>query len=114
MSINDDCYKLFLLIFINFREDREIALVYFRAAYAPSHFKSEKEWKALERIELSKAVMCPDVATFLAGMKKTQEFLYREEEHLKKLCNYDQKSVNAFQAVMAEFLDLNNPVGITS
>jgi prophage antirepressor-like protein len=54
------------------------------------------------------------VATFLAGMKKTQEFLYREEDHLKELCDYNQYSVETFQSVMAEFLDLNNPVSILS
>ena len=92
--------------------DEEVAIVYYRAGYAPSHFKSNNEWDALTKIELSKAIKTPDVATFLTGMKKTQEYLYLEEACLKELCNNDPLLVAKMRSVFAKFYKLETEVMI--
>lgn len=65
-----------------------------------------QEWDALTKIELSRAVKCPDVATFLTGMKKIQDFLYNEDNELMALCNKNRDLVNTLKSVFAEFLSL--------
>lgn len=89
-------------------DNREVAIVYFRAGYAPSHYESEKEWTALTMIELSKAIKCPNVATFLAGMKKVQEFLYHDKRALLELCNNEQDLSDSHRSVFADFLKLDS------
>lgn len=87
-------------------DNKEVSVVYFRAGYSPDHFKTHKEWDALTKIELSRAVKCPDVATFLTGMKKIQDFLYNEDNELMALCNKNRDLVNTLKSVFAEFLSL--------
>lgn len=53
----------------------EIAIAYFRAGYVPAHYPSELEWVGREKIELSRAVKCPNVDFHLAGCKKIQQCL---------------------------------------
>jgi hypothetical protein len=127
-SLNEDkvlCYK-----------QREVAIVYFRAAYDPSHFKSQnvyrffvkfgailiwtkrllnikiffhKEWDALLNIELSKAVKCPSVGVFLAGMKKIQEHI-SHDENLITICNNDLDMANQIKSVFVNFFKLDKKV----
>ncbi len=59
-------------------------------------------------IELSKAIKCPNVAVFLAGMKKVQEFLYYDELGLSDLCGNDKDLVSLHQSVYARFLKLSD------
>jgi hypothetical protein len=66
-----------------------------------------KQWNALRNIEMSKSIKCPDIATFLVGMKKIQEFL-TNREHLNELCNNDSALVASFESVFAEFLRLDD------
>ena len=66
-----------------------------------------KEWDALLKVEMSKSVKCPNVGTFLAGMKKIQEFISRKEV-LVELCNNDLEEVEALKEVFAKFLKLDN------
>ncbi len=87
-----------------------MAIVYFRAGYSPSQYESEKEWNALTMIELSKAIKCPNIATFLSGMKKIQEFLFFDTKSLSDLCDNDQDLVKRHRSVFAEFLKLDNQV----
>ena len=61
-------------------------------------------------IELSKAIKCPNVATFLSGMKKIQEFLVHDTKALSDLCDHDQTLVQEHRSVFAEFLKLDNQV----
>ena len=68
-----------------------------------------QEWNALTKMELSKAVKCPNIATFLTGMKKVQEYL-TYEENLQELCGNDNLLVNSFRSVFANFLSLNDQV----
>jgi glutathione synthase len=58
----------------------EIAVVYFRAGYAPSDYPdgdSGVEWQAREKLELSRATKCPTLGYHLAGTKKVQQELAR-------------------------------------
>ncbi|CAL5340258.1 unnamed protein product [Camellia sinensis] len=52
-----------------------IAVIYFRAGYAPTDYPSEPEWKARLLMEQSSAVKCPSISYHLAGMKKIQQEL---------------------------------------
>ena len=54
---------------------RPISVVYFRAAYVPSHFPTEAEWAARELIELSDAIKCPWVGLQLVNTKKMQQVI---------------------------------------
>ncbi|CAF0731917.1 unnamed protein product [Brachionus calyciflorus] len=90
---------------------KEVAIVYFRAAYDPSHFKSQIEWDTLYRIEISKAIKCPTVSTFLAGMKKIQESM-SNDENLAFLCDSNKDLSDAFKSVFAEFFLLNSQENI--
>jgi glutathione synthase len=55
----------------------EIALVYYRAGYAPTDYPTENEWKAREMLEGSRATKCPNLGYHLAGTKKVQQELSR-------------------------------------
>ena len=88
---------------------REVAIVYYRAGYDPAHYKTNKEWDALLKIEMSKAVKCPTIGTFLAGMKKTQEFL-AQKANLLALCDQDESLANSLDAVFAKIFQLDSQV----
>jgi glutathione synthase len=63
----------------------EVAVVYFRAGYAPTDYPSGYntedgsgiEWLARERLEKSRATKCPCLGYHLAGTKKVQQELAR-------------------------------------
>jgi glutathione synthase len=60
--------------------NQEVAVVYFRAGYAPTDYPdgySGIEWDARERIERSRATKCPNLGYHLAGTKKVQQELAR-------------------------------------
>ena len=66
-----------ILIFIDSsRNGVEVAIVYYRSAYLPHFFPTEKEWDIYLLLEQSRAIKCPSVAYHLAGMKKIQQVLY--------------------------------------
>lgn len=52
----------------------EIAVVYYRTAYAPEQMDAQS-WEVRLRIELSRAIKCPSVQYHLAGTKKVQQVL---------------------------------------
>ncbi|KAI4301841.1 hypothetical protein L6164_035081 [Bauhinia variegata] len=54
---------------------QEIAVIYFRAGYAPLDYPSESEWKARLMMEQSSAVKCPSISYHLVGTKKIQQEL---------------------------------------
>lgn len=55
--------------------EEAVAVVYFRAGYAPTDYPSESEWRARLVMEQSSAVKCPSIAYHLAGTKKIQQEL---------------------------------------
>jgi len=60
--------------------DKEIAVIYYRAGYAPTDYPDGDdgiEWKARLRLETSRAVKCPSLGYHLAGTKKVQQELAR-------------------------------------
>jgi len=60
--------------------DKEIAVVYYRAGYAPSDYPDGDdgiEWKARLTLENSRAAKCPSLGYHLAGTKKVQQELAR-------------------------------------
>eukprot|EP00535_Pseudo-nitzschia_heimii_P001066 CAMPEP_0197189552 /NCGR_PEP_ID=MMETSP1423-20130617/19965_1 /TAXON_ID=476441 /ORGANISM="Pseudo-nitzschia heimii, Strain UNC1101" /LENGTH=599 /DNA_ID=CAMNT_0042641693 /DNA_START=31 /DNA_END=1827 /DNA_ORIENTATION=- len=59
---------------------REVAVVYFRAGYAPTDYPGGDdgpEWRARSTLERSRAVKCPSLGYHLAGTKKVQQELAR-------------------------------------
>ncbi|XP_070037109.1 glutathione synthetase, chloroplastic [Nicotiana tomentosiformis] len=52
-----------------------VAVIYFRAGYAPSDYHAESEWSARLLMEQSRAVKCPSISYHLAGTKKIQQEL---------------------------------------
>mmetsp|Transcript_13922 Transcript_13922/g.23674 ORF Transcript_13922/g.23674 Transcript_13922/m.23674 type:complete len:640 (+) Transcript_13922:45-1964(+) len=64
---------------------QEVAVVYFRAGYAPTDYPSGYntadgsgiEWLARERLERGSAAKCPNLGYHLAGTKKVQQELAR-------------------------------------
>ncbi|KMT13561.1 hypothetical protein BVRB_4g083360 [Beta vulgaris subsp. vulgaris] len=66
-----------------------IAVVYFRAGYAPTDYPSELEWRARLLVEQSSAVKCPSIAYHLAGTKKIQQELAKPNVLERFLDNKD-------------------------
>lgn len=56
-------------------KEYEISVVYYRAAYTPSDYPTEAEWKTRELLERTFAIKCPSLALQLAGAKKVQQVL---------------------------------------
>jgi len=56
-------------------DGREVAVAYFRSAYTPNDYPSEREWAGRTLIERSYAIKCPSIAYHLAGTKKVQQVL---------------------------------------
>ncbi|KAI3747404.1 hypothetical protein L6452_09860 [Arctium lappa] len=52
-----------------------VAVIYFRAGYAPTDYPSESEWSARLLMEESSAIKCPSIAYHLTGTKKIQQEL---------------------------------------
>jgi len=52
-----------------------VAIMYFRAGYAPDDYPTEKEWGARLLLERSTAIKCPSIQYHLAGSKKIQQVL---------------------------------------
>lgn len=53
----------------------EVATIYYRAAYTPTDYPSDKEWDTRVLLERSRAIKCPSMALQLAGAKKVQQVL---------------------------------------
>jgi glutathione synthase len=56
-------------------QEKEVSLVYFRSGYSPDDYMAESDWGIRLKIELSKAIKCPNIAYHLAGTKKIQQVL---------------------------------------
>jgi glutathione synthase len=60
---------------------------------------------------MSKAIKCPSVGTFLAGMKKIQYFI-ADKKNLRLLCDDNETVVNEINDISAEFLLLDSDENI--
>ncbi|XP_061348459.1 glutathione synthetase, chloroplastic-like [Gastrolobium bilobum] len=56
-------------------DGQAIAVIYFRAGYAPVDYPSESEWSARLLMEQSSAIKCPSISYHLVGTKKIQQEL---------------------------------------
>ena len=65
-------------LFLIDKNGLEVALVYFRVCYDPSHY-SQETWKLRLKIEMSKAIKCPSINYQLAGVKKFQQILTKPD-----------------------------------
>lgn len=57
------------------RGEIEIGLVYYRAGYTPTDYRSSRDWDTRIMVERSRAIKCPSLALQLAGAKKVQQVL---------------------------------------
>jgi glutathione synthase len=57
--------------------NKEVALVYFRAGYAPTDYTDNAAWRARATLEKCRAAKCPSLGYHLAGTKKVQQALAR-------------------------------------
>ncbi|EEB06308.2 glutathione synthetase large subunit G [Schizosaccharomyces japonicus yFS275] len=78
----------------------EVAVAYYRTAYALSEYTSEADWNARLTVEKSLAIKCPSIAFHLAGSKKIQQELAVEGV----LENY--LSGNELKAIRYTFADM--------
>ncbi|TPX63011.1 glutathione synthase [Powellomyces hirtus] len=92
------------------RGNTEIAVVYYRAGYAPTDFPSQKEWDARLLIERSKAIKCPNIAHHLVGTKKVQQILAKSG--LVERFIFDKKKAEALRASFTGLYELDDtPAG---
>ncbi|KAH8702555.1 putative glutathione synthetase [Talaromyces proteolyticus] len=64
----------------------EVTTVYLRSFYAPTDYKSERDWAARLHLERSAAIKCPSVLNQLSGCKKIQQVLAdpNRQDHLSR------------------------------
>lgn len=71
-------------------DGHEIAVVYYRAGYAPSDYPTERHWTNRALLEGTRAVKCPDIGAHLAGLKKIQQVLTNRDSLLRVLGDADK------------------------
>jgi glutathione synthetase len=77
-------------------DEKEVAVVYFRAGYVPKDYPSQKEWDGRLLIERSRAIKCPSISYHILGAKKVQQVISTPGV-LERLIP-DQESVKRMQA----------------
>lgn len=73
-------------------DGESVAVIYFRAGYAPTDYPSESEWKARLLMEESSAIKCPSISYHLTGTKKVQQELAKPNVLERFLENKDDIS----------------------
>ena len=77
LTLYVDQYSYYTVVYTHSsRNGVEVAIVYYRSAYDPRFFPTEKEWSVYLLLEQSRAIKCPSVSYHLAGTKKIQQVLY--------------------------------------
>jgi len=97
LSLEDGTLKL------SSENNREVAVVYFRAGYAPTDYPggdNGAEWRARKTLETSKATKCPCLGYHLAGTKKVQQELARPGV-LEKFFPNEASKVTAMRSCFA-------------
>ncbi len=91
----------------------EISVVYYRSAYAPSDFTSEKDWKARVSLETTWAIKCPTLLMQLAGAKKVQQLLTDKEILSKFTINDKTETLNDILDTFVKIYPLDDsPLGL--
>ena len=70
-------------------EEKKVSLFYFRIPLDSKDFGEEDAWKAREKIELSTAIKCPNINTYLTSLKVVQHQLTKNDI-LKKYINNEE------------------------
>ncbi|KAG7877075.1 hypothetical protein KL935_005025 [Ogataea polymorpha] len=78
-----------------FYKEQEVAVVYYRSAYAPSEYNHPDSWKARLLLETTKAVKCPSLLVQLSGAKKVQQLL-TDRAVLQKYGFLDEELLSTF------------------
>lgn len=89
----------------------EVTTVYLRAFYAPSEYKSERDWEARTHLERSAAIKCPTVLNQLSGCKKIQQVLAEPTgpDHLSSfLADTDPAVIARLRETFAPQYDLSS------
>ncbi|MFS7896568.1 putative acid--amino-acid ligase (peptide synthase) [Helianthus anomalus] len=60
----------------DFRDGETVAVIYFRAGYAPTDYPSDSEWKARLLIEESSAIKCPFNIISFKGYQESSAVLH--------------------------------------
>ncbi|KAK9475723.1 glutathione synthase [Lipomyces japonicus] len=83
----------------------EVSVVYYRSGYSPDDYPTPNSWQARKKLELSKAIKSPSLATQFAGAKKVQQVLVDDSV----LSNYvDGESKTLISDTFTEILPLDN------
>ncbi|XP_077983281.1 glutathione synthetase-like [Glandiceps talaboti] len=86
-------------------DNYEIAIVYYRYGYAPSHYRTEKEWETRLMLEKSLAIKCPSIVYHLAGTKKVQQEL-SQPGAVERFQDYFPDPVTSVQRIRDTFAGL--------
>ncbi|KAI9374925.1 hypothetical protein BJX61DRAFT_495978 [Aspergillus egyptiacus] len=88
----------------------EVTTVYLRSFYAPTDYKSPRDWEARTQLERSAAIKCPTVLNQLSGSKIVQQVLATTTgpDHLASfLADADPETVSRLRATFAPQYDLS-------
>lgn len=88
---------------------KEISVVYYRSAYAPTDYPTEVEWKARYFLEKSTAIKCPSVLTQLSGSKKIQQLLTSVETMKEVAPTLSTGQIQSLVKSYAQIYSLDNP-----
>ena len=88
----------------------EVSVVYYRSGYSPSDYEvnPEKTWAARLFLEKSQAVKCPSVLTQLAGAKKIQQILTKEDKIKKFLPDISDSDLKNILSTFVAIYPLDN------
>lgn len=88
----------------------EVSTIYLRAFYAPTDYKSPRDWEARTHLERSAAIKCPTVLNQLSGSKIVQQVLATPTgpDHLSAcLAKTDQPLISRLRSTFAPQYDLS-------
>jgi len=105
VAVSDETGALTLL-----PDGTEVAVVYFRAGYAPTDYPGGDEgveWQGREKLERSRATKCPSLGYHLAGTKKVQQELARPGV-LERFFPDDADQVAAMRSAFAGLYSLGD------
>ncbi|BCS20141.1 glutathione synthase [Aspergillus puulaauensis] len=88
----------------------EVTTVYLRCFYAPTDYKSERDWEARTHLERSAAIKCPTVLNQLSGSKIVQQVLATTTgpDHLQAfLADTDPSLISRLRETFAPQYDLS-------
>jgi len=81
---------------------KEVALIYFRSGYDPSHFPENIGWKSRLLIEQSRAIKCPNMKTQLLTFKKIQFDLHQEKSIFNEITGLTSSEKSSFMETKVE------------